>query len=392
MFRFHDVPKSSPGSAGIHAGSEASAAHEISVAWEPYGALFPDIAALPAKCLAGGTTRLARALFIDAKCQMPLVSCKAILDVYMSMEHGFLHSRPMVGLLPGHHKRMAAEFFSNAASISAAQRAGYQFFGNRTVIRALFPTKWLKGVKWDNWDNWKGKGPDFLMSGPKGCAFLEVKGSTGAAALSFNQFCLDKAQSVNADLRPFGGRVRTRHVLSRVFSPPGEMLSVHWFNQDERDMSNVQPYFESVVLIAVGLAQFITQISNAGYDASALLEGRFKVPNEARSGHGYVMEPNSGSEFTIGISYAALRVFAEISNFLARLRVEKPSTFENNEKRTVTRLANRLLGLRSYFGGRRAAWRNLDRKPIYTYSTGIFVIGPRDHEFAVNAFEVGREG
>ncbi len=281
MFRFHDVPFTFTTTAGIHAGSEKAAFHSIAGAWNPYQFLFPDISLIPYVSLKGGTTRLSRALFIDTNCGMPLVSCKALLDVYLSMTSGGISSKPMVAGLPSHHKRMAAEFIASPASISAAKRRGYQFFANRMTLNALIADLWIKP--------WDGKGPDFLMSGPKGSSFLEVKGSTRNVSLSFDKFCIDKAQSVNAELRPFGGLVPTRHVLSKVYAPVGGPLSVHWFNQDQREVSDIDPKLEAVVLIAAGLSQFINQITNAGYDACALLVGMFVIPNEARRGHGFVL-------------------------------------------------------------------------------------------------------
>lgn len=368
MFRFHDVPTTSPAPAGVQAGSEDHAYNSITGAWLPFHSMFPDIALLPAVFIAGGTTRLSRGLFIDVAKQMTLSECKAMMDTYFKVEFGLLGSRARVGRLPTHHRGIAAQLISSPASISAAQRNGYQFFANKQTLNALMTDFWVKP--------WVGKGPDFLMSGPKGSAFMEVKGSTTERKLYFKKFCTNKAQSVNAELRPFGGLVPTRHILSQVFAPPSEVISVHWFNQDQHGDRN--QVVDAVVLLATGLAQFVGQIENAGYNATSLLAGTFTLPEEARKGHGFVLAPHADHEFTIGVSYAALRLFSEISTFFVRLR-ERRNLDSIGEIADVDRLSNRLLDLRSFFGSRDSAWRRLPSKPIYTYSTGIFVLSGNYH-------------
>jgi hypothetical protein len=369
MFRFHDIPAKSPQAAGVNASSFKNAKGDISWAWGRLTTSFPRLGLTPALFFTAGTIRLSKALFIDTRRGMPISACKSLLEVYIEVVLGQLQSKQYVGQLPQHHKRIAAEVMSVASSISSAQRRGYQFFADRRDFNKLIPEGWIKP--------WDEKGPDFLMSGPKGIAFLEIKGTTLPKDLAFGDFVANKAQSVNAELRPFGGRMPARYILSQVFAAPGEGLSVHWFNSDEPRDAELPPDEQAAIVIATALAQFVGQISIAGYDATSLLDGTFVLPQEASRGHGFVIAPQPDGEFTIGVSYAALRIYADISRFFLRLRAPK-AEFGPRQRKRAMQLAQKVTNLRSFFGAPGAAWRLLDAKPIYTYPTGIFVIGPRD--------------
>ncbi|QTP34473.1 hypothetical protein B7759_03082 [Burkholderia glumae] len=371
MFRFHDVPAGCPAAAGLHAGSLDAAKYDIEWQWRHLTNCFPQSGLSTPRFLKGGTTRLSRALFIDSRRRMPLSACTSLLEPYLALQSGQLESRQYVGQLPQHHRRIAAELVSTAASISAAQRCGYQFFADRHDLNVLIKNCWVKP--------WDGKGPDLLMSGPKGTAFLEIKGSTRPNNLNLGSFASHKAQSVNAELRPFGSRVPTRHLLSVVFAPHCQGLSVHWFNAEERHGTDFPPQTQAILLIATGLAQFVGQVRNAGYDASDLLKGEFPLPVVARRGHGFLLAPEPDGDSLIGVSYAALRLFVDISRLLLRLRA-RGAGFERDQGHRAIRLAKRLTHLRSVFGTRDSAWPQLGPRPIYTYSTGIFVLGPR-HRF-----------
>lgn len=366
MFRFEDVPAGSPASAGLHAGSVDAAKDAIRNAWEPLRSRFPWDRFAHGSRLNGGVTRLSRALFIDMRCKMPLSACESMLGLYLALSSKELQSRDYVGQLPQHHRRIVAEVVSSAASISAAQRRNYHFFANRSDLNALIPNCWIKP--------WNGKGPDFLMSGPHGVAFLEIKGSTLPNDLSFADFVSNKAQSVNAELNPFGIQVRTRYLLSQVFAPPREPVSVHWFNANEGREDALAPAIRSVLLIATGLVQFVGQMRNAGYDASALLKGEFVLAEEARDGPGLFLAPKRDGDFLIGISYTALRLYDNIGRFFLRLRA-RDTEFGQPDATRARWLARRLLRLRQ-LRPRDGTWRDDGFKPIHIYETGIVVFGP----------------
>lgn len=368
MYHFHDVPQNRPKHAGLNAISLSDAEKKIYSAWQSHSADFPALGVTTASYFKAGTTKLAKGLFLDGRRKMPFAECKSLLDVYLVQQLGEIQCKKFVSDLPSHQKRIAAEFMSCAASISAAKRNGYQFFANRSDLNALIPDCWR--------ERWEGDGPDLLMSGNKGCAFFEIKGSTNVNYLNFAKFASFKAQSVNAQLFPFGGVVNTRYLLSQVIAVPGSALKVHWFNADDADNAESRVEQTALIHIATALAQFVSQINNAGYDASKLLDGKFTLPIEARNGHGFFLAPESGGDFHIGVSYAALRLFVRISRFLLLLRVSDQH-FEEKYWKKAMRLSRQVSNLRSFWGNPHSAWRRFDDKPIYTFATGIFLLGPR---------------
>lgn len=374
MLTFNDVPPNSPQGSGVGAPTQGAASNAIQTAWDPWFQLNTPLAPV---VLPIGLVDIAAAMAADTMGSMPVAACLTYCGLYLIPEPatGVLCAQTFMARLPSHHRRTADEILGIALSLAVALNQGYQFFGSRLRVNALFGGPlWMKP--------WQGDGPDYLLANTIEFAFMEVKSRGKKCVKRPYKFCEHKTQSVNAQLNPvlFGINPPVRYLLSYANLPASSKVpslraaTVQWFNATTPEATNRGTGIGPTILIAVALSQFMSQIENAGHDPERLLGRGTRLPKGFDEHTNYAVERSSSADAAIGFSLRALRLFRYINQYFRQLRAGRTSSALRTRRSNQGRYLSRALLKLKETVPVSVNWRDRQHAPRYIYATGIFIV------------------